>query len=152
MHFVNQNMLMLTLTDVLGYQGLPWNEALRAEFLRFRNNNSCKVQRDLKPSNGCHSLSSLFFLLSQYVGSSPFSWPIQKSFGGTKTSFSRYEFIETFGKNRCFTHSSSPPQSHAAFFCMITRGPVGTMGPPVPSQRLRFARGTRLIQRCSERT
>ena len=66
------------------------NEALRAEFLRFRNNNSCKVQRDLNPSNGCVLLrdvatpsppSSFYTLswLSQYVDSSPFSWSIQKS-------------------------------------------------------------------------
>ena len=142
------------------------NEALRAEFLPFRNNT--KVQRELKPSNHslllqtdvcCYETSSLpsLPLLSTPCLDFRSMWiprpslgQSKKAVGGTKTSFFQYKFIETIGKNRCFTHSPLHLRVTRLFFAS-TRGPVGTTGLPVPSQRVRFARGTRLIQRCSER-
>ena len=132
------------------------NEALRAEFLRFRNNTVLQNSKRSKTFKRMCVLRdvvtlspSSFYFCSMWVPR-PSLGQSKKAVGGTKTSFSRYKFIETFGENQCFTFSS-PPQSHAAFFLHDPTMQVGTMGLPVPSQRLRFARGTRLIQRSSER-
>ena len=93
------------------------NEALRAEFLRFRNNTVLQNSKRSKTFKRMCVLRDVVTLSpsSSYFRSMwvprPSLGQSKKAVGGTKTSFSRYEFIETFGENRCFTILLSTSES-----------------------------------------
>ena len=76
------------------------NEALRAEFLRFRNNTVLQNSKKSKTFKRMCVLRdvvtlspSSFYFRSMWVPR-PSLGQSKKAVGGTKTSFSRYEFIE----------------------------------------------------------
>ena len=63
----------------LKWSSKSWVSAVSKQQFLQSSKRSKTFERMCVVTRSRHSLSYLFFLLPQYVGSSPFSWPIQKS-------------------------------------------------------------------------